>query len=253
MVMPGHVVDSCVACLRCFSAASRISAAFLRSGSDIIGSSSDGETRPKAIRVRDALINHSVARRRNSRACGVCSVRSLVQRVCNPPQTATEWRLPLSCRYESKTEAMRRTNGRPCSLSEIWLPVTLTKPSDTNGCSATSADVKRSSDPHSAAMAPMSASRSRDGDTLADVHAPISKQAEHDRGDECEDSTRCERMQIGGETIPSQVPGYGDHETLVPSARQQRRRCAGVKRVSGLAHRAAIVSIRPHAPHEKAR
>jgi hypothetical protein len=38
----------------------------------------------------------------------------------------------------------------------------------------------------------------RDGDTLADVPARISKQTEHDRGDECEDSTRCERMKIGG-------------------------------------------------------
>src|SRR6516162_8619466 len=34
MVMPGQVFDNCTACLRSFSAATRISAAFLRSASD---------------------------------------------------------------------------------------------------------------------------------------------------------------------------------------------------------------------------
>src|SRR6516165_5785030 len=36
MVMPGQVLDNCTACLRSFSAATRISAAFLRSASDIM-------------------------------------------------------------------------------------------------------------------------------------------------------------------------------------------------------------------------
>src|SRR6516165_2185621 len=36
MVIPGHVFDSCTACLRSFSAATRMSAAFLRSASDIM-------------------------------------------------------------------------------------------------------------------------------------------------------------------------------------------------------------------------
>src|SRR5215469_12556196 len=36
MVMPGQVLENCTACLRSFSAATRISAALLRSASDII-------------------------------------------------------------------------------------------------------------------------------------------------------------------------------------------------------------------------
>src|SRR5262249_59288977 len=36
MVIPGHVLDSCTACLRSFSAATSMSAAFLRSASDIM-------------------------------------------------------------------------------------------------------------------------------------------------------------------------------------------------------------------------
>src|SRR5262249_29297072 len=70
MVMSGHVVESCVACLRSFSAFVRMSAALRRSASDSIGKPLDGGE-AATMPVRGRAINR---RRRRHPAPGYCSL-----------------------------------------------------------------------------------------------------------------------------------------------------------------------------------